>query len=352
MARWRTRLRITSVVATAVAVPLRQALSLPEVQQPRHVLRAGTNKGLVGLGEAGPLASLEDLRSAAQAVAGRWVDELPHSRLPVTSPHAYAAVEMLVYDILGQAAKMPVHQLLGGLVRAGVPARARLEADGEQIGALAQQAQRMGFSAMRVVCADSALAVPRMDAVRSVCANVRLMLDAQKQWGDQPQSRQVMQALSRLGLEAVLDPWAMDRTSDHAPPATPLWHSVSWLQPRLSWLAPDSHVSGFEVVGPMADSVRMADLVGDMHRRCAMAGAVDLGIAETARLHTAAAAGASTLACDLQGRWLREHDLLSEPLTLSQGAFVVPRSPGLGVQLDPDALERYRRGSDVELFRE
>ena len=70
---------------------------------------------------------------------------------------------------------------------------------------------------------------------------------------------------------------------------------------------------------------------------------VDLGIFDAFRLHASAAAANCTLASDLCGNFVHEHSLLAEPL-VRDGWAVVPDKPGLGVELDEDALRRYAVG--------
>ena len=73
---------------------------------------------------------------------------------------------------------------------------------------------------------------------------------------------------------------------------------------------------------------------------------VDLGVLEAVHLHAAACAAACTLPSDIFGRRIREHDLLVNPIEISGGVAVVPRTAGLGVSLDLDAVARVydRRG--------
>ena len=73
-----------------------------------------------------------------------------------------------------------------------------------------------------------------------------------------------------------------------------------------------------------------------------MARGVDLGIAEAAHTHAAAACESMTLTSDICGETLRVDDLISDPLVIENGHVRVPEGPGLGVTLDEDALERFR----------
>ena len=68
---------------------------------------------------------------------------------------------------------------------------------------------------------------------------------------------------------------------------------------------------------------------------------MDLGIRDMSSIHAAAAAGCQ-LPCDIVGTIFREDDLIVEPIRIENGAAIVPDKPGLGIELDREALERYR----------
>ena len=57
-------------------------------------------------------------------------------------------------------------------------------------------------------------------------------------------------------------------------------------------------------------------------------------------MHASAAAPNCTLGSDLCGNFVHEHSLLAEPL-IQQGYAMVPDKPGLGVELDEEAVEKY-----------
>ena len=58
-------------------------------------------------------------------------------------------------------------------------------------------------------------------------------------------------------------------------------------------------------------------------------------------VHAAAAAGCQ-LPSDIIGNLFREDDLIVRPIEFVDGAAIVPDAPGLGVELDREAVERYR----------
>ena len=69
---------------------------------------------------------------------------------------------------------------------------------------------------------------------------------------------------------------------------------------------------------------------------------VDLGIAEASYAHVCAASKSLTLTSDICGETLRVDDLIVQPLDIQDGHVRVPEGPGLGVELDYDALARYQ----------
>ena len=72
---------------------------------------------------------------------------------------------------------------------------------------------------------------------------------------------------------------------------------------------------------------------------------MDLGVRDMSSVHAAAAAGCQ-LPCDIIGHLLREDDLVAEPIAFADGSLIVPDEPGIGVELDRVALERYRVSLD------
>jgi muconate cycloisomerase len=68
---------------------------------------------------------------------------------------------------------------------------------------------------------------------------------------------------------------------------------------------------------------------------------VEMGIRDMSFIHAAAATTACTVPSDTLC-YLRQHDLLAQPFRVVNGFIDVPDKPGLGVELDEDAVKRYR----------
>ena len=67
---------------------------------------------------------------------------------------------------------------------------------------------------------------------------------------------------------------------------------------------------------------------------------VDLGLFDLFRLHAAVAAPNCTFGSDLCGNFVHGHSLLAKPLVVA-GVARAPDAPGLGVELDEEAVARY-----------
>ena len=53
------------------------------------------------------------------------------------------------------------------------------------------------------------------------------------------------------------------------------------------------------------------------------------------------------MASDIVGSWVREHNLIVDPIPFEDGFVPVPMEPGLGCELDMEAVERYSQGYET-----
>jgi muconate cycloisomerase len=103
-------------------------------------------------------------------------------------------------------------------------------------------------------------------------------------------------------------------------------------------------VDYFNLGGGLADFVRMADIADAAGIPVWHGTEIDLGILDASCVHACAAAPACTLPSDIVGNYLRQDDLIREPLVFDQGYALVQSGSGLGVELDEEALSRYSIG--------
>jgi L-alanine-DL-glutamate epimerase-like enolase superfamily enzyme len=80
----------------------------------------------------------------------------------------------------------------------------------------------------------------------------------------------------------------------------------------------------------------LADAAG---KWCAIGSWAELGVATAGNIHVAGASSNFPFASDTHYP-LQELDVLVEPLEMADGLVAVPRSAGLGIELDPEAVQR------------
>ena len=66
----------------------------------------------------------------------------------------------------------------------------------------------------------------------------------------------------------------------------------------------------------------------------------DMGILDASYLHSCAAAANCTLPSDILS-YQRVDDLLVKPIEIRDSYAIVTHEPGLGIELDDDAVKRY-----------
>jgi L-alanine-DL-glutamate epimerase-like enolase superfamily enzyme len=77
--------------------------------------------------------------------------------------------------------------------------------------------------------------------------------------------------------------------------------------------------------------------------RSVVASSMETGVGTAAALHLASCLGEAEASGLISGRWL-ESDLLIHPLVPVRGHITVPQTPGLGIEVDSDAVDRYTTG--------
>lgn len=261
------------------------------------------------------------------------------------------ALESAVLDLRARVAGVPLAALLGTPRRHRVPVNATLDCvdpqqAAEETGLLCER----GFSCLKLKVSSFDLAgdLARLAAVRGAAGGrMRLRIDPNATWSVD-YAVQAIRCFEQYGLEYVEQPVAS------------IEELAAVRRNVRVRIAADESVTGVAAVEAIA-AVGAADvlvvkpsLLGlsvslDIGRRAAELG---LGIVVTSTLDTsvgiaAAAHLAATLpdplpSCGLAtAEWLGG-DLVAEPLTARNGYIALPRGDGLGVSLDPRALERWR----------
>jgi L-alanine-DL-glutamate epimerase-like enolase superfamily enzyme len=322
--------RITKIETTAVRTPMREPLVWPGGT--RHsasglLVQIHTDDGLVGVGEA-PGPTLPTIRTIIDEELGQFlvgqdplrVEWLVHRMEEFTrnwsriGAYAIAGVEMALLDLKGKALGVAVAELLGGFCRDRVAVVGYLfidspEANAQKAGAFVDA----GYTELKLkVGRDFEQDHDTIAAIRDrVGSDVKIRIDANMIWSV-PAAIKWIRGLEQFDLQYVEQP------------------------------VPDA-CDVFVVYPSEAGGLRRAHQIGALAEAagkwCAIGSWAELGVATAGNVHVVASSSNYPFASDTHYP-LQEFDVLTQPFEMTDGLVEVPRSPGLGVELDPDSVQR------------
>ena len=380
-------IRVSDITITPVAFadpPLLNAVGVHEPWALRAIIEVATDAGLTGLGETyADEHHLTALHAAARAIIGADVyhtEDIYRRVAAVTAgvsgttssgltgdnaptDRVFSPFEVACLDIQGKAAGRPVADLLGGAVRDEVPFSAYLfykwaghpgcDPDdwGEALDpdGIVRQARRMvagyGFTALKL---KGGVFPPEQEAeairaLREAFPEHPLRLDPNAAWT--PRTGIAVAAELDGVLEYLEDPTAgiegMAEVARHAPMplATNMCVVAFGHLPRaIARGAVQVILSDHHYWGGLRRSRLLAGICETFGLGLSMHSNSHLGISLAAMVHLAAATPNLTYACDTHWPWKTEDVIKGQPLPFRDGAIRVPDTPGLGVELDRDAL--------------
>lgn len=369
-------LRIDRVETVLLDLPLRRAHRFARAgmdAQPVLLVFVRTAGGVTGVGEgvvpAGPWwggESVETMkliieRYIAPLLAGRGVDEIAGIQRDVADVvaanlFAKAAVEVALHDAWARCLGVPVHTLLGGPARRSVPVTWALGTEPapvvveEALGKLDAGLHR-SFK-LKMGAQDPADDVGRICAVAEKLAGVAgVRVDINARW-DRLTSLTHLPRLVDAGVELVEQPVpgaeyeALAEINRALP--IPVMADESLRTPtdalRLARLgAADVFSLKTSKSGGLRATRAIADIAGAAGIPCHGGTAIESPVGTAASLHLACTAPAVTWGSELFGPLLMRDGLLTAPLRYADGELHLPDGPGLGVELDPDAVRVFTR---------
>lgn len=369
-------------------------MSAAGAQVARHalVVEVETDTGLIGIGEAGsaggPLVSTQvviehELKPLLLGEDPLRIEYLwqkmfqrsrQHGRRGIIM-HAISGLDVALWDLVGKVAGLPLYRLLGGY-------RDRVEAyasggfyqEGKDVAALAEEAGSyvsQGYRAMKmkigrnpstqtnlremlplhdtcVVSLEEDLA--RVAAVRQVLGNeAKLMVDVNCVWSPALAIR-MGRAMEPHNLYWIEEPVATDDIKGSAEVARALGTAIAGYETEVG-------VYGFrELITQGAVDIIQPDIAWaggftECRRIAALAYAHNIMVAPHAFSSALTLVAAMHLLASIPNGLMLEFDqnphalreqLLKEPIRAENGYVTMPERPGLGVELDPEAIERYR----------
>lgn len=352
----REKITITSIELHPVVVPMKPDITAdPELAEssrfdlvPKIILKIHTDSGITGIGETGRGESPEGVRKNADFLQGKGVFDLNLTRLGLPAGTGYAAFEMALYDIVGQAVGWPVCKLLGGMLQPKVLVGywcGRKTAEGMK--RVAERAVAGGFTSIKMKAKQGDPVVEAVEMVARTAPGVKVILDPNTRYESLKAFLEVALKLEKIGNMMVYeDPFDKSDYEGYRQLRKQVKTDVA-----LHLGNPKQMIRGicegacsvFNTGGNpgMASFVANCYLAASHDMPVWHGSGNDLGIVDAAYLHSCAAAANCTLPSDILS-FLREDDLIVRPIEIKDSWAIVPETPGLGVELDEDAVKKYR----------
>ncbi|WP_326731523.1 mandelate racemase/muconate lactonizing enzyme family protein [Streptomyces phaeochromogenes] len=365
-------MKITGVDAVPFAIPYRKPLKFAsgEVHTADHVLvRVHTDEGFTGTAEAPPrpytygetqesiIAVIDKIFSPQILGLTALEREVVHERLDRTvgNPTAKAAIDMALWDILGQAAAMPVSGLLGGYSdRMRVSHMVGFAPAEEMVDEAERIRDTYGVTTFKVKVGRQ----PYTEDVKACWAlrealgpDVELYIDGNRGWSPSDSAR-ALREMAGLGLTFAEELCPADDVLGRR-----------WLvaQSPIPFIADESATRTGEVTRELlggsatAISVKTARTGFTASQRVlheceglgvevVMGNQIDGQIGTLCSVAFGAAhRSAAQHAGELSNFLDMTDDLLTEPLIIESGTLRIREGAGLGIDIDPDKLARYRQ---------
>lgn len=374
---------ITEVEAIILRQPaLDQAIA--DGSQDDLVVRVHTDAGIVGVGEVD--SAPEVVKAVIEAPASHFIASGLRHVLVGQDPldveglwqkmyratiyfgrrgvalHAISGIDIALWDIKGKALGKPVSQLIGTPRRSRVRAYASTlmpDTEDETARKVSGLIEQYGFTAVKLgwgpLGQDPAHDVRLARAARKAAGDqVDILIDAGLGYGaDADTAIRVARGLEQLGIFWLEEPFMPDELDAYA-------RLADTVDIRVAAGEEDTTLAGFrelverghvDVVQPdvtrcggITEIMRIASYAHTLGKGC-VPHAWKSGIIKAASLHVNAV---------LADAWFQEYCVAETPLNTSltrqtfplrDGLADVPTAPGIGVDLDPDVLERFAVGS-------
>lgn len=365
-------MKITDVEGMLISIPLRKPTSMSNktvTAREYVVTRVRTDEGIAGsaytLGGAIVLSGINDLlRPLAIGEdpfdTERIWDRMYRTTLTVGRKgaviRALSTIDVALWDIKGKALNAPLYKLLGGFTdRVPLYASGGYYRQGESFQQMADEMAgvvEQGFKAIKIKVGALSFQqeVERIKTLRRTLGDgVQIAVDANCAWNEVNYARKIMRAFEEYDIAWFEEPVLPDNFRGGAelaatfetPIATGEQECTRWgFRDIIEHRAADILQPDVAVVGGVTEWMKVA----------ALASTYDLPVSShyfhDVHVHLMAATPNALKA----EYFLRDLDIMvfddvvQEPLRPENGYLAVPQRPGLGMELNEEALARYRIG--------
>jgi L-alanine-DL-glutamate epimerase-like enolase superfamily enzyme len=337
---------------------------------PVLLIEVETDGGVTGIGESVASPAIEPVQAIIEDSIPRFIGKSIYDGSRIIADYytlgfnargtgsavryfsqAMAGIELALWDAIGKAADQPLHRILGGAARDKIEYFGFVQGDKPaELASHARALREEGFSVLYVkIGRGEALDLAIVDCVRKAIGQTRLRLDANEVW-DVLTARRMFEKLKPFDPEFIEQPvpgagGAAALARLRSVVDIPIAADQSVYTPEDVYdicrsLAADVIVLGLHETCGVTRFRKAAAIAEAANVRICLHGVFETGITTCASNQVAATL--NNLDDGNQIMWqLLEEDLVESPnLTPIAGALAVGDLPGLGFELNLDAVGR------------
>lgn len=327
---------------------------------PKFIVRMTLSNGAVGIGEFYRDCVWSVIKTIAEGLIGVDLNTLSLQKLPLPLSREYDGFECAIWDGFAKSFGLPLHALLGGKLRDAVKVGAwSSHRTNDEVGRWVAQYHLQGYDCIKFKADLEDDAVFWCEEIARTSPGLKVIFDPNQRWENAASVKPIIRGLEEVGntllLEDPIPKWMIQDYADLR------WFSSIPITQHVSLpyvyqgqrvhdvpnLIANRAVDGFNFNAGLAKFQQMTGMSTAANLYCFHGSEVDLGILEAMYLHQSAAAECCVWPSDIFGRMIREHDLLKTPLRFEPPFAFVPEGPGLGIELDDAAMERYGKARHV-----
>ena len=370
-------LTIREVETEILDLPIRRPhrFAYQTMDHQSHVLvRIRTEEGLEGIGEGvtagGPWwggESVETIKVTidtylAPVLVGEDATRFGYllqkmERVAAGNSFAKASIEMACYDLLGKSLGVPLYDLLGGQYRESLPVAWALGRGGEVKANIAEAREKLDANLhsrfkVKVGAIEADADVERVAQFsKALGEEARLIIDPNQSW-DEVTAMRLLPRLAEAGvslLEQPLPRWNLDGMARLAEmELVPIMadEGMCTVQDALAFAKRRAaHVFSLKIhkSGGLTRTNKTAAIAEAAGVRLYGGTTLETSLGTAASLHLYCTLPDLSEGCELFGPLLLKDDIVEEPVEYRDFRVWVPRGPGLGVSLDEEKVNHYRR---------
>jgi len=266
-------------------------------------------------------------------------------------------IDIALHDLVGKALNIPVYQLLGGKFRNKIPVASEIGIDNpRRMAESALKVLDMGINVIKIKgSSEKELDIDRIKAVReAVGIDIPLRLDPNAAW-DTISTIRIMREVEDCHLQLLEQPvpsWdykGMAHIRENI--GVPLMADESIWTPQDAiklhdYGACDLFNLKIAKTCGLHQGKKVENVAEALGIPCIAGTELEPGISAVAKIHMAASMRVHPIASEFTELTQVDGSILKEPIKAIDGYLDIPNGPGFGVEIDDDALDKYRISID------